>query len=55
VQFEVAEPLIMSPFVFGTTHGKQGFYGIQTMNFQFNMMSSANRAWRSVKFVGQMT
>ena len=26
VQFEVAEPLIMSPFVFGTTHGKQGFF-----------------------------
>jgi len=50
VQVEVAEPLLLSPFVFGSTHGKQGFYGIQTMNFQMNMLSNANRAWRSARF-----
>ena len=44
--FEVTEPLLLSPFVFGSGHGKQGFYGIQTMNFQMNMAPSANRAWR---------
>jgi len=51
VEFEVAEPLLLSPFVFGSTHGKQGFYGIQTMNFQMNMLSHANRAWRAARFI----
>ena len=37
----------MSPFVFGSGYGKQGFYGIQTMNFQMNILPTANRAWRS--------
>jgi hypothetical protein len=46
VQFEVCEPLLLSPFVFGAGYGKQGFYGIQTMNFQMNMAPTANRAWR---------
>ena len=50
VSFEVTEPLLMSPFVFGSGHGKQGFYGIQTMNFQMNMAPNANRAWRSAAF-----
>ena len=36
----------MSPFTFGTTEGKQGCYGIQKLNSQMNMQSSANRAWR---------
>ena len=34
VRFEVTEPLLLSPFVFGPGYGKQGFYGIQAMNFQ---------------------
>ena len=46
VQFEVFEPLLLSPFVFGSGAGKQGFYGIQTMNFQMNMAPTANGAWR---------
>jgi len=37
----------MSPFVFGSGYGKQGFYGVQTMNFQMNIAPNANRAWRS--------
>jgi len=48
--YTVTEPLIMSPFVFGHPEGKQGFYGIQTMNFQMNMTANASRAWRSAKF-----
>ena len=46
VQFDVCEPIMLSPFIFGSGNGKQGFYGIQTMNFQMNMASTANRAWR---------
>ena len=46
VQFDVCEPIMLSPFIFGSGNGRQGFYGIQTMNFQMNMASTANRAWR---------
>lgn len=49
VQFTVCEPLLLSPFVFGDGRGKQGMYGIQTMQFQFNMAPTANRAWRCIK------
>jgi hypothetical protein len=51
-QFEVTEPLLLSPFVFGSGFGKQGFYGIQTMNFNMNMNSNEARAWRSAVFTG---
>ena len=48
VKFEVTEPLLLSPFIFGSGHGKQGFYGIQAMNLQMVMNGgNANRAWRS--------
>ena len=43
---------MLSPFIFGSGNGKQGFYGIQTMNFQMNMASTANRAWRGAMFPG---
>ncbi|MFM7981773.1 MAG: phage major capsid domain-containing protein, partial [Candidatus Fonsibacter sp.] len=33
VTFEVTEPLLLSPFIFDSGHGKQGFYGIQAMFF----------------------
>ena len=52
VRFTVTEPLLLSPFVFGDPDGKQGFYGIQTMNFQMNIAPTANRAWRSVGYLG---
>ena len=48
--FKVTEPLLLSPFVFGHPEGKQGFYGIQTMNFQMNLASNASRAWRASQF-----
>jgi hypothetical protein len=50
--FEVCEPLLLSPFVFGSGFGKQGFYGIQNMNFQMNITPTGNRAWRSAVFGG---
>jgi hypothetical protein len=48
--FRVTEPLLLSPFVFGHPEGKQGFYGIQTMNFQMNVAANASRAWRAAAF-----
>ncbi|MFM7981728.1 MAG: phage major capsid domain-containing protein, partial [Candidatus Fonsibacter sp.] len=49
VAFEVTEPLLLSPCIFGSGHEKQGFYGIQTMNFQMVMNGNANRAWRTAR------
>ena len=49
-KFDICEPLLLSPFIFGSGHGKQGFYGIQSMNFQMVMSGgNANRAWRSTR------
>jgi hypothetical protein len=43
----VTEPLLLSPFIFGHPYSNnQGFYGIQNMNFVFNM-NNGNRLWRS--------
>ena len=38
VQFDVCEPIMLYPFIFGSGNGKQGFYGIQTMNFQITWL-----------------
>ena len=41
------EPLLISPFLFGDSKSSpQGFYGIQNMNFQFNV-ANLNRFWSS--------
>jgi hypothetical protein len=53
--FRVTEPLILSPFVFGHSEGKQGFHGIQTINFQVLSRLPANRCWRSVGFYEGIT
>ena len=37
--FTVAEPLMLSPFVFGSCHGRQGFYGTQSMSFTMNYLA----------------
>lgn len=47
VTFTVTEPLLLSPFIYA--HAKsnnQGFYGIQNMNFIFNI-ADGNRVWRT--------
>jgi len=47
VRFTVAEPLLISPFIFAHPQSNnQGFYGIQNMNFVFNI-GDASRVWRS--------
>lgn len=47
VKVKVAEPLLLSPFIFAKPmSNSQGFYGIQNMNFVFNI-GSASRMWRS--------
>jgi hypothetical protein len=47
VQFTVAEPLLISPFIFAQPQSNnQGFYGIQNMNFVVNI-GDASRVWRS--------
>ena len=52
VEFDVCEPLLLSPFVFGSGYGKQGFYGIQAMTFNLVTTGHANRAWRCATFAG---
>jgi hypothetical protein len=47
VKFHVDEPLLfLSPFTYTTESNTQGMYGIQNMNFQFQLQG-ATRAWRS--------
>jgi len=47
VQFTVAEPLFLSPFIWANPQSNnQGFYGVQNMNFVFNM-GDASRVWRT--------
>jgi hypothetical protein len=45
--FELAEPLLISPFIFGNLKANgQGFYGIQNMNFVLNKTRSEARVAR---------
>lgn len=47
VTFTVTEPLLISPFIFANPKSNsQGFYGVQNMNFIFNI-ADGNRVWRS--------
>ncbi|MFM7990045.1 MAG: phage major capsid domain-containing protein, partial [Candidatus Fonsibacter sp.] len=55
VNFDVCEPLMLSPFIFGAGYGKQGFYGIQAMNFQMVLTRNANRAWRCANMGSEKT
>jgi hypothetical protein len=52
VKFTVSEPLLLSPFIFADPKSNsQGFYGIQNMNFVFNI-ADGKRVWRCAPFVG---
>ena len=45
--FNVAEPLLISPFIFGNLKANgQGFYGIQNMNFVLNKNNNQKRVAR---------
>ena len=46
VTFTVAEPILLSPFIFGNpTSNNQGFYGIQNMSFNMTL-GDTSRVWR---------
>jgi len=46
--FRITEPLLVSPFIFGNPKSNaQGFYGVQNLNFVFNI-GSANRVFRGL-------
>ena len=48
VRVRVEEPLLfLSPFVFGRSKNNAGLYGVNNMNFTFNLDSSAKYAWSS--------
>ena len=50
VQFQVTEPLLLSPFIFAQPQSNnQGFYGIQNMNMVFNI-GDASRVWRTANY-----
>jgi len=50
VKFQVSEPLLISPFIFAQPmSNNQGFYGVQNMNFVFNM-GDASRVWRTANY-----
>lgn len=51
VQFTVTEPLFLSPFIWADPKSNnQGFYGIQNMNFVFNL-GDTSRVWRSANVI----
>lgn len=51
-KFTVSEPLLLSPFIFADPKANsQGFYGIQSMNFVFNI-ADGKRVWRCAPYVG---
>jgi hypothetical protein len=48
VEFETAEPIMCSPWLFADPKSNaMAIYGITNLNFTFNLASSANRIWRS--------
>ena len=53
VQFTVTEPLFLSPFLLGLSckEDHSGVFSINALNFTINFSQTANRAWRSAKFV----
>ena len=53
VKFSVTEPLFLSPFLLGLSEKEDhsGIFSINALNFTINFSQSANRAWRSARFV----
>lgn len=50
IQFTSTEPLLLSPFIFADPKSNnQGFYGVQNMNFVFNM-GDCSRVWRTANY-----
>lgn len=56
IKVRVAEPLMLSPFLYGETeHKSAGFYGINNINFNMSMDSAAKRALRFCPITGTIT
>jgi hypothetical protein len=54
VNFTVTEPLLLSPWIFcNPQSNNQGFYGIQNLNFNFQI-TDGSRSWRSANNYGQV-
>ena len=50
--FRLTEPLMISPFIFGNPKSNsQGFYGVQNLNFIFNI-AGTNRVFRGLNSAG---
>ena len=48
ISFTTTEPLLVSPFIFGAPQSNnQAFYGVQNLNFVFNLAPTASRMFRS--------
>lgn len=55
ISFTVTEPLLLSPFIFANPQSNnQGFYGVQNMNFVFNI-GDASRVWRTANYSAAAT
>lgn len=55
ISFIVTEPLLLSPFIFAHPQSNnQGFYGVQNMNFVFNI-GDATRVWRTAGYSAAAT
>ena len=57
VKFTVTEPLFLSPFLLGLSSKEDhsGIFSVNALNFTINFSQSANRAWRSARFVNPTT
>ena len=49
LEFQVTEPILLSPFTFGNPD-HPGFYGISNLSFNFQFASNASRAFRSARW-----
>jgi len=55
IQFTSTEPLLLSPFIFADPKSNnQAFYGVQNMNFVFNI-GDATRVWRTANYTNAQT
>ena len=55
IQFTSTEPLLLSPFIFADPKSNnQAFYGVQNMNFVFNI-GDCSRVWRTANYTNAQT
>jgi len=53
IKIDLYEPLLCSPFIYNNPdYNGQGFYGIQNLNFVFNINANANSSWLRTAVTG---